>query len=516
MNRTELVVAAAGLALLLCATAFLARGHDSVAEVALNGGAACPAVPTSVIEPPGGNARGAVLIFHGLGANRVVMLATGRPFAAAGFRVYVPDMPGHGSNPAPFSFAASEACARGLVSRHLSSAAGEAIPLILVGHSMGGGLAIRLADDSAAAATIAIATGPIVRPHRLPPNLLLVAPQFDMPPILDMERTLAEAAGAERTSAEDFRQRRAFRLLPVPWRTHTSVVFDGGAVDAMVRWALNSAGDSNVATKPPDFSMLYAGLIGLLGIILMFPAAATATARLAGFPAQPVISEPARPRALAFLVWTSAVLLATVVVITTGIVPLRGLHIAGSDYVASLLLLAAFLAAVPLALILRRQQSQNAPADTRLLSALFCSAAVALALVLAAGSWLNAHVTEVFPTPSRWLRFPFLVLALLPACLIEEWILGPPGPLSRLGNWPRLAVFVVLRTIVWLAIFAAWSAGSDAALLSVLFVAFLAALSFAQRVGADALRRRTGVLAAGALFSAILAAWFLAAVFPLA
>jgi hypothetical protein len=48
-----------------------------------------------------------------------------------------------------------------------------------------------------------------------------------------------------------------------------------------------------------------------------------------------------------------------------------------------------------------------------------------------------------------------------------------------------------------------------------LLAVFLALFSILQRLGADVLRKRTGSIAAAVLFSAILAAWFVAAVFPL-
>ncbi|MGH9859834.1 MAG: hypothetical protein ACRD5F_07410, partial [Candidatus Acidiferrales bacterium] len=48
-----------------------------------------------------------------------------------------------------------------------------------------------------------------------------------------------------------------------------------------------------------------------------------------------------------------------------------------------------------------------------------------------------------------------------------------------------------------------------------LLAVYLALFSIAQRLGADAIRRRTGSAAAAAVFSAILAAWYIAAVFPL-
>jgi hypothetical protein len=52
--------------------------------------------------------------------------------------------------------------------------------------------------------------------------------------------------------------------------------------------------------------------------------------------------------------------------------------------------------------------------------------------------------------------------------------------------------------------------------LLVLLAPYFAAVSLGQRLGADSLRRRTGSAAAAAIFSAILAAWFMAAMLPLA
>jgi hypothetical protein len=49
-----------------------------------------------------------------------------------------------------------------------------------------------------------------------------------------------------------------------------------------------------------------------------------------------------------------------------------------------------------------------------------------------------------------------------------------------------------------------------------LLVDYLAAFSVAQRLGGDSVHRRTGSATAAATFDAILACWFIAAVFPLA
>ena len=518
MKRAELILAVCGASLLAWGALWIERGRGPMRDVTLDGGPACPAAPATALEPATVTPRGTVVIFHGLGANRVIMLTTGQQFAAAGFRVYLVDSPGHGADSAPFSFAANEACARGLLATLERTGEISARRTVLLGHSMGAALVVRLADHFPAAATIAVATAPLVPPRRIPSNLLLVAPQFDMPPVLSAENHLAAAAGTERTAPEDFRELRAFRLLPVPWRTHTGALFDASAMRTMLRWALDAVGAGSAAAPRPDFLPFYGGWLGLLGILLIFPAAASAATQLAGIPAPRIGSAPPRP-AITILAWTAATILAAIVLAHW--IPLAALHLYSAGYLASLLLFAG----LPLALAYgigqaRRARKQRTESPARSwkdsLSEPICGAILGMAAILVAGAWLNWQLTEAWPIAARWQRFPILVAALFPACLAEEYALGDPRSLRRLGRAGRMALFIVLRSIVWLVLLVAMWSGAADALLSVIFVAFLGALSLGQRLGADTLRQRTGSVVAAAVFSAILAAWFLAAAFPLA
>jgi len=518
MKRAEILLAALGAALLAWGALWIERGRGPMRDVTLDGGPACPAAPATVLEPASGPTLGTVVVFHGLGANRIVMLTPGQQFAAAGFRVYLVDSPGHGADTAPFSFAANEACARGLLEVLERTGEISARRTVLLGHSMGAALVVRLADHFPAAATISVATAPLVPPHRIPSNLLLVAPQFDMPPVLAAEHHLAEAAGAARTAPEDFRELRAFRLLPVAWRTHTGALFDASATRTMLRWALDAVGAGDARAPRPDFLPFYGGWIGLLGILLIFPAAASGASHLAGLRAPRSALAPPRP-AITLLAWTATTILAAVVLAYW--VPLAALHLYNADYLASLLLLAG----LPLALAYgigeahrAREQRTESPARSwkDSLSETFCGALLGMATIVAAGAWLNWQLTEAWPIAARWQRFPFLVVALFPACLAEEYALGDPRSLHRADRAKRMALFIVLRAMVWLVLLVAMWSGAADALLSVIFVAFLGALSLGQRLGADGLRHRTGSAVAAAVFGAILAAWFLAAAFPLA
>jgi pimeloyl-ACP methyl ester carboxylesterase len=443
------------------------------------------------------------------------MLTSGQQFAAAGFRAYLVDSPGHGNNTAPFSFAANEACARGLLDT--LERRGEITPrrTVLFGHSMGAALVVRLADSFPAAATIAVSTAPLVPPHRLPSNLLLVAPQFDMPQVLQMEHELARAAGPERASLEDFRELRAFRLLNVSRRSHTSALFDSSAARIMLRWALDAVGATDAPDRSPDFHAFAGGWLGLLGILFLFPVAASGIARLLGIPVPAGVVSPPPQMILACFAWIAALVPSAIVSARWPL--LWSLHLYSADYLASVL----FLAGISLAIGYgfyegrRRRSGDFQRSSLHPHSGLICGAIVGLITIIAAGAWLNWQLAEAWPIPARWARFAFLLLALFPICLAEEHALGDPRALGRLARQRRSVLFLLLRGIVLLVLLLAWVSGVSRALLALIFLAFLAVLSLCQRLGADALRHRTGSPVAAACFNAILGAWFLAAAFPL-
>jgi hypothetical protein len=119
---------------------------------------------------------------------------------------------------------------------------------------------------------------------------------------------------------------------------------------------------------------------------------------------------------------------------------------------------------------------------------------------------------EAWPSGVRWIYFVPLFLSNLPYTIAEEVALGPREKSKCAG---RFATFLVLRFILWIALLAGILVFlSGQVLMAVLAVIFIV-VSLGQRFGGDAIRRRTGSAAAAAIFSAILAAWFMAAVFPL-
>src|SRR5207249_9393220 len=82
--------------------------------------------------------QGSVVLFHGISANKKIMSYLARGFAEQGMRVFVPDLPGHGRTPGPFSPARAEQCGEALLRELLTRGVIDANRTILAGHSMGG------------------------------------------------------------------------------------------------------------------------------------------------------------------------------------------------------------------------------------------------------------------------------------------------------------------------------------------------------------------------------------------
>src|SRR5260370_1971457 len=125
---------------------------------------------TTIVEKPGGGAQGSVLLFHGISANKKIMSYLARGFAEQGLRVYVPDLPGHGRTPGPFSPARAEQCGEALVRELLTRGLISPDRTILAGHSMGGAIAVRVAARVPVAGVIAISPAPMRAAHGATPG----------------------------------------------------------------------------------------------------------------------------------------------------------------------------------------------------------------------------------------------------------------------------------------------------------------------------------------------------------
>ena len=141
----EMALAAGGIICLILGTMWIRSGELPEQRIVLNaGGCHTPATilnPRITSEPPG-----TVIVLHGLSANRRIMTYLASEFAGHGLQVYTFDFPGHGDSTDAFSFAKSADCAAAAIASLSRDGRIDTTKTVLVGHSMGGAIAIGMAD----------------------------------------------------------------------------------------------------------------------------------------------------------------------------------------------------------------------------------------------------------------------------------------------------------------------------------------------------------------------------------
>jgi pimeloyl-ACP methyl ester carboxylesterase len=464
-------------------------------------------MPVTLLEPRQATLNSA-LLFHGLSADRRIMEGFGDYLAREiGLRVYLFDLPGHGDNTDRFSFLGADHCARVAVESLIRASEIDPKRTILVGHSMGGAIVIRVADREPVAATIALSPAPMPLPRRMPANLLVFSAQYDLPVLKRAAQTLAQAAGGERRAADDFRQERAFDLEVMSFSDHTSLLGDPRVFRLAGDWIDSALDDANQNPKGHNEAYRYENfmpLMGLLAILLLFPFFATAAAKALGLPGND--SRAAGPLARLVLAEGAACALAGVLILTVWI-PAAFVRLYTGDYLASLLLIVGIL----LLALNWKAARQVLQVDLR---ALIVAVLIGFSVILGLGAWLNWQIADLWLNLPRWLRFVVLLPIASIFCFAEEVLLGPVG--KGRSRTLRFALAFALRAELWLACLFSYYALASGQVLILILVASLALLSILQRLATDALRLRTGSATAAAIFGAILAAWFMAAIFPLA
>ena len=540
LKRWELVCALAGIALV--AGGFTARQSldAGVSDHVLVAGDC--AMPMSVIQAK--EPVGSAVVFHGLNASRQLMFPSGRQIAALGFDAYLLDAPGHGDSKDRFSFARAEQCALAAVDALAARPTISRGRIILLGHSMGGDIAIRAAAQRSVAATIAISPGPLypvpytpdhLRPYgpppRYPDNLLVLAGGLDLPGFSDGGKQIVERA-REHASLAVFAE--------VPFATHTGILT---RADTWRRIRGHLSRSAPVREADARLWLQFLTLALPAGVALLFPATVALVCSLPRYDVGGWIVW-LRPFPVIAAVWLAV---AMFVVAVVGFNPSQLPHLYTGTYLKNVLLWSGSLLLTWLlhAELLRRPAAwghvapigAQPPAETldddsnaegsaepstvhrrdrNTLSWLersapfLIGASLGLATVVALG-YAVLGWADMWLSPERWWRFAYLAAMLFNYFLAEEIVLEQ-WPVPRRA--PLLRCFV-LRAILWAPMVAAlWLLESPHVLVLVMAPAF-AVLTVVQRLAANLIRSRTRTVAAPAIFSAILAAWLIAALFPL-
>jgi pimeloyl-ACP methyl ester carboxylesterase len=508
-------VAIAGIVLLVfgaVAEFATSRQYTEKHVLANAGGCRIDLIVVQRAGAPEGSEAGAVVLFHGLSANKAIMRYLARAFAEEGLRVYVPDLPGHGRTAGPFSPDADEACAlsllRGLAARGLI----RPERTILAGHSMGGAIALRVAAKFRPAGVIAFSPAPMASAHgvspeallyhsppQLLPNTLITAGQFEPKGLRENARDLA--ASSTDPSVQ-------FALIPL--NSHVSVLFSATVARMAQEWAakvLQLPEKLVSGTRLPSRLGLLGGMFGLVGILLLarpFIRECIALEKNGELTHETSEVESGNKLGKLRVAADFALVSLAVVLLLRYWVPLRPIRLFEGDYLASFFLFAGLILAL---LHLRLAQAKFRVKISLLLGAAF--AGVVLHLLLT--GWMQLTLTGAWLTVDRWIRFPIFLVATFLFLYALELVLGPVVA----GEWrARWLLGIGLVAVAWLALSFGVVVLHSGEILLVLLWPYFALLFVLAGLGAQLVRRASGSATAAAVFGAIIVTGFCLVLFP--
>jgi pimeloyl-ACP methyl ester carboxylesterase len=505
-------------AILLCAVGFLLARAPLFRETTVIVDAGGCRMVTDVVDAGEDDAQGYVILFHGLAANKKIMSFVAQGFALEGLRVFVPDLPGHGRTPGPFSYERAEKCGDAFVKQMIGRGAVDGKRLILAGHSLGGAIAVKVAARLPVAGVIAISPAPMVttygvqrswlpltNPPPAPLRLLVLSESMAPAMLRDTARSLLSGENSASGKYE-----------VIPRSTHVSLLFNPEVIAESQRWAAQALGIDASVKIPPRLPLI-GGLAGLIGIFLLAgpflhealgkSSLATATQPSTDARAQPYDALAVRQQNISVRVILEFVAFAfAAVLILRFWNPFGFVRLFEGDYLAGFLLIAGIgLLAAHYKKITMLQDSNW----KHLLGAAFAAVVVPLLIY----AWLDLTLTEAWITPARWARFPAVLLLALPFHAAEELALGP-AMRTRLSK-ARLAYALGLRLLLWSVLLIGIVGLHNGEILLALLAPYFGLFCLFQRTGMDVVRSSTGSALAAAIFGAILLAGFSVVVFPI-
>jgi pimeloyl-ACP methyl ester carboxylesterase len=516
MLKSAVLRAAVGV--LLCIAGFVLSRVSHVRQTSVRIDAGGCHVVADVLDNGNDHVHGYVVLLHGLAANKEIMSYLAHSFAAQNLRVFVPDLPGHGRTPGPFSPDRAQLCSEQMIHQLILRGVINPSLTILAGHSMGGAIALRIAAHLLVAGVIAISPAPMRPAPLVWPEFLLYT---DPPPA--PTNTLVLSGALEPQSIRNLSE----GLLPsppaasqkyqiIPLATHASLIFDRDSANAMLGWTERILG-ADPTRASSSLRLFCPAFLGFLGLLLL---ARPFLRELLADPATNIANKKTSPDAppvppnrdvvtrngpsLWLLLLQVFLCSVPVVFLLRYVHPLRFLHIFEGDYFAAFLLLLGILL-----LLLNRARLPGLLKLTP--SKLIAAAVAALVFHLLATAWSDLTFSEAWLTLHRWFRFPVLLVAVLPYHFAEEALLGPLA--TRSPRW-RLAVALLLRFAAWSVLLGAILLLHSGQMLLVLLLPYIALFCLFQRAGMDAVRNDTGSALAAALFGAILLAGFCLVIFP--
>ncbi len=461
------------------------RGRSGIVLSSIRLGDRCQTTAT-VVAPARGARSGTAIVVHGLAGNRGIMMGLAAVLARAGWTVYVPDLAGHGDSQIGFGYQQAEQCLAQAITAIARPGRGAGAEL-LVGHSLGGALAIRLGSAVRASSTIALSPAPLVPPAHFPPRLLVLTGTLDLPWVRQSTRQLAgwlknnpdQNKGAGCTS----------RIVWMAPATHVSMLFDPRVWQAVVQWSTCTE-SGMIGLQHADAvgaaCLLGGTLLGALGIVLLLSPLSSLLARPSTLPAERQAPVPAG-RLLGS--WATAIGLVVCVVGLTGlnqrIQPVRLVDGSWLAWVGAL-------TGSVLMLVLPACRVRAGWQAGRLLSATVGTVLMLACLLAWTSAWLATGAA-----PIRFREAAVLAVFVFPYCLAEEAVLASSDGRER---WMR---FAALRGLAWGGLSFSTFVFSGQGLILFLLTLVMALLSVGQRAAANVVLRQGWCVPAAAVASSL-------------
>lgn len=444
-------------------------------------------LPVRFMRQAGTQGLPGIIVAHGFGGSRQLMLGYGLTFARSGYAVMLLDFSGHATNPKPFNFT-GDRLQEDLDTAHqalISQPGVRSGKVALLGHSMGSGAVMQSGIDhpDRYAAVIAISPTGAEVTETVPPTLMLQAGSFEGRFLANAQDLLLRAGGP----SDDFAAGGARRLAEIPNVEHISILFSRTSQRLALEWLNRSFGLENQPAFKDTRILLYG--LHLLGWLMLVMTVGS----MASVGAGRTIPQLKEVRQWLGLILSpiAATLLLALLATVADVATTLGMQVGGGLAIWFLLMGVIWLAA-----------------GTRLVRPVWSSVLWGGALfgVLWAALGLMAQYTwmQWFLIPSRLWRWPILALACLP------WKLAAGHALQNAGGWRRAGLWAVQSALVLGALVATalWIPG--------MFVIILIAPVLPFVLGIEILVSRfVDQPWAYAIGSSIFIGWMMAAFFPI-
>jgi pimeloyl-ACP methyl ester carboxylesterase len=419
---------------------------------------------------PAETARGRVLVVHGLDVSKATMHFVASALADGGFEVYSIDLPGHGDSTAPFQAPFAQQAIANVVS-HMGD------DTIVLGHSLGAGLLMDLAENRHFSTMVLLAPPPIAISRIQADRALIATGDQDIPRILSFAEIAGDIGGSHVES------------WILPWAAHSGPIFNPVHVRRMVEWL---GGDG---TKTRTLArMVWLGVMFVSAVIL-------GLAMMPGRRLKPLPSHI--PTTLVFYVAAFAAAAAVLRFVN----PLGWLRLFATDYLIGFL----FSAGLILLLVNTHKDGQKyfvsfVPFCGYLP---FLKAVAAAAFVVVVVGWLVAsNVLHIALSDGRWWRFPFIALASLPLFVFDELAI------RRIDKvWKAGVVVLTTRVLICAFVLAGILILNRESAFLLLIAPLLVFFWIALWLAAGVVHRHTQNALAAAVFAALVQGWAFAAWF---